>query len=203
MTRESDGAVTVDARCEAVYARAAQAAREIDAYAEHDHVECDLPAVRRALERIRREGLARGDAFCDWGFGTGSVMMLAAALSFDVHGFEIDPRMVAIAHRMADDLGYEANFVADTFLRPGDEDLVTDTRYVAPVTSAIGDEELGFEASDCDVVFAYMWPDEVHVADALFTRHASRGALLVTQHGDDHVLVQRHTGDGLETVIPT
>jgi hypothetical protein len=49
-----------------------------------------------------------------------------------------------------------------------------------------------FDADDFDVIFAYPWPDERGVTEALFERYAAPGALLVTYHADAPVRVRRN-----------
>jgi hypothetical protein len=44
-------------------------------------------------------------------------------------------------------------------------------------------------------VFGYPWPDEEAFLEDVFMRHASPGALLVTFHDSDYVLVQRKVAD--------
>jgi hypothetical protein len=44
---------------------------------------------------------------------------------------------------------------------------------------------------DFDIIFAYPWPDEEHVIDAVFEQHASTGAILVTYHSGDAWKVRR------------
>ena len=51
---------------------------------------------------------------------------------------------------------------------------------------------------DCNVVFAYPWPGEEAFVDGIFARHASPGALLLTFHGWDRVLVQRKLAENGE-----
>jgi hypothetical protein len=55
---------------------------------------------------------------------------------------------------------------------------------------------------DCDIVFAYPWPGEEAFVDAVFARHASPDALLLTFHDRDRVLLQRKISDceNLESV---
>jgi hypothetical protein len=52
-------------------------------------------------------------------------------------------------------------------------------------------EELGLDPDDFDCIFAYPWPGEDDVVTAVFDRYASRGALLMTFHGQDGMLIRR------------
>ena len=75
-------------------------------------------------------------------------------------------------------------FAQGTFVPPGAESLVENTEYPWwDVGAPNGYEELGVEPEDCDVIYAYPWPGEESIIDALFARSASVGALLVTNHG--------------------
>ena len=60
--------------------------------------------------------------------------------------------------------------------------------------SKFGDA-LGVAPEDCDIVFAYPWPGEEACVDAVFARHASSGALLLTFHDRDRILLQRKLPD--------
>ena len=79
-----------------------------------------------------------------------------------------------------------------------DEDLLKGTRYAASEVNADAFEELGLAPEDCDVVFTYPWPGDEDLADKLFQRHSTPGALLVTFHDTDRLLVQRHVAGQAE-----
>ncbi len=84
---------------------------------------------------------------------------------------------------------------AQAFLFPGDEDLAAATVHTRLSFGSHAWDELDLAPEDCDVVFAYPWPGEEACVDGVFARHAAPGALLLTFHGWDHVLVQRKLAD--------
>ena len=85
---------------------------------------------------------------------------------------------------------------------PGDEDLTASTTHTHPSFDANAWDELELAPADCDLVFAYPWPGEEACVDDVFARHASPGALLLTFHDWDRILVQRKLGgqDELKTL---
>lgn len=156
------------------------------------YVGSELPAVDRVLARIQREGLARGPVFCEWGSGLGGVCGVAAINDFRPHGIEIQPELVAAARSLARELAYSMVFAEGTFLLPGDESLATRTHsHTRLVFNSHAWDELALTPEDCDVVFAYPWPNEEAFIDDVFRRHASANALLLTFHDLGRVLVQR------------
>jgi hypothetical protein len=162
------------------------------------YVGSELPAVNRVLARIRSEGLAAGSQFCEWGSGLGGVSGVAALNGFASVGIEIQRDLVDSARSLAKKLDLAMVFAQGTFLLPGDEDLIAETTHTRPIFDRRAWDELDLTAADCDVVFAYPWPGEEACIDGVFARHASPGALLLTFHDWDHVLVQRKLGDDRE-----
>ncbi len=160
------------------------------------YVGSDLIAIHRVLCRVRAEGLARGPVFCEWGSGLGGACDVAALSGFTAVGIEIRADLVAGARAIAQGLGLAATFSHGSFLRPGDEDLAAmASSRTEPTFDASAWDALGLEPADCDVVFAYPWPGEEAFIDAVFARHATSGALLLTFHGFGRVLVQRKLAD--------
>lgn len=164
-------------------------------------VASDLPTIYGALERIAREGLARGPVFCEWGSGLGAATALAALLDYDASGIEIEAGLVDAARELVADLGIDARFAVGSFLLPGDADLMLDERHAQPVMSAEAYSELELSPAELDVVFSYPWPGEEALVDKLFLRHSTPEALLLTFHGEDRILVQRHVA-GADELVP-
>ncbi len=163
----------------------------------------ELPAVDRALSRIQAEGLARGPVFCEWGSGLGGACGAAALNGFTPFGIEIQRDFVESARALAENLNLAMVFAEGTFLLPGDEDLTDPaTLHTGLVFDRRAWDELDLAPADCDVVFAYPWPGEESIVDGAFARHASPGALLLTFHDFDKVLVQQKRNDqqGLRTL---
>jgi len=156
------------------------------------YVGSELPAVDRALTRIQNEGLARGPVFCEWGSGLGGVCGVAAINGFTPYGIEIQRELVASARLLARDLNYAMFFAEGTFLLPGDEELAAGAdSHTRLEFNARAWDEMELTPEDCDVVFAYPWPNEEAFVDNVFSRHASANALLLTFHDLGRLLVQR------------
>jgi hypothetical protein len=160
-----------------------------------DYVGSALSAVNRVLDRIQAEGLASGPLFCEWGSGVGGVCAVAALNGFTPLGIEIQCELVEAARSMAKELEFPMVFAEGTFLLPGDEDLAAVTSHMRLSFDCHAWDALGVGPDDCDVVFAYPWPGEEACVDGVFGRHAAPGALLLTFHDWDHVLVQRKLAD--------
>ncbi len=168
-----------------------------------DFVGSELAAVDRVLSHIQAKCLARGPVFCEWGSGLGGVCGVAAINGFTPLGIEIQRDFVESARALAENLNLAMVFAEGTFLLPGDEDL-TDalTLHTELSFDSRAWDELDLAPADCDVVFAYPWPGEESIVDRVFARHASPGALLLTFHDHDRVLVQHKHSDqqGLRTI---
>jgi hypothetical protein len=157
-------------------------------------VASDFALVNAALERIVEEHLARGQLFCEWGSGFGVVTMLASMLGFDAYGIEIQSELVLAAEELAAYARCDVHFAHGSFVTSCDEDLIaTAKRLWWQSTERRPYEELDIEPEEFDIFFGYPWPGEEYLFDALFVRHASVGALLLTFHGTAGVLVQRKT----------
>ncbi|MFQ5417340.1 MAG: hypothetical protein ACE5FL_09880 [Myxococcota bacterium] len=162
------------------------------------YVGSELLAVNRVLARIQAEGLAQGPLFCEWGSGLGGVCGVAALNGFSPFGIEIQGELVDSARSMAKALDLPTVFAEGTYLLPGDEDLAVATERTRLAFDCRAWDELELAPEDCNVVFAYPWPGEEALVDDVFARHASPGALLLTFHDWDLVLVQRKLADAAE-----
>lgn len=156
-------------------------------------VPSDYPTAYRILKALDENPVARGNRFCEWGSGYGVVTCLAAMLGFEAVGIEIDAGLVDCARRLAEDYGLEAEFVAGSFVPKGAEERVYKQGEYAWFTTESDDayDQLGLDPADMDIVFAYPWPDEELVTDALFQKYAAAGAVLVTHHSGDVYRVRR------------
>jgi hypothetical protein len=162
------------------------------------YVGSELPALDRAFARIQKECLSEGPVFCDWGSGLGEVCCVAAMNQFTPVGIEIQVELVDAARSLAADLGFSSVFVQGSFLQPGDEDLVSDAGHTELEFDTGAWDELVLAPKDCHLIYGYPWPGEEEFLESVFTRHASPGALLVTYHDRDYVLVQRQVAEGQE-----
>src|SRR5438128_1925401 len=81
--------------------------------------------------------------------------------------------------------GVPVEFVRGSFIPQDSEECLGPRPEFAWLTVDTGgddaDGELG--PADADVVFAYPWPDEEQLIEALFERHAGAGTVLVSYHG--------------------
>ena len=178
--------------------------READRRIARFQQDCRVPAFvpssyepAFAVLRWLSEGnVARGRRFCEWGSGFGVVASLAATLDFDSCGIEVEGSLVSEAQRLAEDFGLSVEFAHGSFIPRGAEDRVCAAGTYSWLTTDATDayEDLGLDASDMDVVFAYPWPDEETVTAGLFERYSGTGAVLVTYHGRDEFRLRRKIG---------
>jgi len=158
----------------------------------------DFVTVYRALRAVAKANLAPGNKFCEWGCGFGVATSLAAMLEFDSVGIEIDSALIEASRRLADDFALATEFVQGSFIPPGG-DVYADELYAVEggeffwlVTDADhAYEELGLDADDFDLIFAYPWPSEENIIESLFERYAAEGALLLTYRQFDSVRLSR------------
>jgi hypothetical protein len=158
----------------------------------------DYVAVYHALRAIADSKLACGDSFCEWGSGFGVVASLAAMLDFGACGIEIERRLVVASRRLAKDFALSVEFVQGSFIPAGGE-VFADEAYAEAVNEFFwlvteaddAYDELGRNADDLDLVYAYPWPDEEAVIERLFEHFSAEGSLLLTQHEYRSLRLQR------------
>jgi hypothetical protein len=175
--------------------------READRRIERFHTDRSVPAfvasdftrAYGALKAVASDYVAPGNLFCEWGSGFGVVTCLAAMLEFEAYGIEIDPELVDEARQLADDFGLSAEFVCGSFVPRGGESLLAAADEYSWFTPESGStaEEMGLDADDFAVVYAYPWPDEEGAVERLFERYAAAGAILVSYHGGEKVRLRR------------
>ncbi len=146
-----------------------------------------------ALAAVRQSHLAPSGAFCEWGSGMGVTACLAAQLGFDACGIEIEPDLVDAAADLAADHGLDVPFVHGSFVPEGGDDLAVDSGEFETLSVGLtpGYEDLGLDADDFGVIYAYPWPGEEWAVENLFEAFAARGALLVTYRGREEIHVHR------------
>ena len=162
-------------------------------------VPSDFVTVYHALRAISEANLAPGTSFCEWGSGFGVVASLAAILGFKVCGIEIERDLVDASRRLADDFGLAVEFVHGSFVPSGAEGFADNSAESSWLVTDADDayDELGLDADDFDVVFAYPWPGEECLIASLFERYAAEGALLLTHNQFNSVRLQRKVGKAL------
>jgi hypothetical protein len=157
-------------------------------------VPSDFGGVYAVLRALAATGIPRGNLFCEWGSGFGVVTCLAAMLDLDAFGIEIEGELVDAARQLADDCELPAEFIQGSFIPAGGEVCLRAGDEFAWLTIDAGEayDDLGLAPDDFDVIFAYPWPDEEWLTEALFERYAAGGAVLVTYHsGEDFRLRQK------------
>jgi len=183
-----------------VEALIAEGEKRIDAFIERTRdapmlsfVPSDFRATYRGLVWLRDRRLSVGRSFCEWGSGFGVVALLAAKVGFHASGIEVERVLVDEAVALGRDFDVDVEFVAGSFVpdgsleTPGAMEELDWLDYSAP--PAYGD--LGYDVDDFDVIFAYPWPGEQHVVYDLFEEHATAGALVLTFHGSEGLLLHR------------
>lgn len=162
------------------------------------------PAILSWLMR-RWNGLcpraSRGPMFCEWGSGFGVITMLASMLGFEAYGIEVQSELVLAAEELANDFSCDVRFAHGSFVSSQDSDLTASAEHSWwHDDDGTSYEDLDLEPQDFDVFFAYPWPGEEPLFEALFLRYASDGAILLTYHDTSGVLVQRRASGQLERV---
>jgi hypothetical protein len=155
-------------------------------------VPSDFEAVYATLHDLTERGLATGRSLLEWGSGFGTVASMSTWLDFDPHGIEIHRDLVEQAEQLAADHELPVQFHYGSFVpRDGEPltDAVPDSHWLESGRPVY--EDIGLTIDDFDVVFAYPWPGEEEVTADIFDHYAQTGALLVTYHGYEGVLVRR------------
>lgn len=156
-------------------------------------VASDFWMVDQALTGVIREGLAPGQVFCEWGAGFAVVAGLAAMQGLDSHAIEINRDLVDEAERLMRDHCLDVTVVQGSLVPEDGDEIVDAMAQQAWLLTGEHDayDELGLDLSDMDLVFAYPWPGEEALMDALFDAFAAEGALLLTYHGMNEIKLQR------------
>jgi SAM-dependent methyltransferase len=136
----------------------------------------------------------RGDAHSvlELGSGVGLITILADLLGFDAYGIELDPELFGISLDLAQRAGSGATFVEGSFVPPDwrDEISLLDPDFLTPTEGADAYDELGWDMSNFDLVYAYPWPGEEDWIEALVRAHAGPHTRLLTYSGTDGFAVQ-------------
>jgi len=147
----------------------------------------DAVLAYQGLRWLCDEGYAPDRRLVEWGSGFGVVACAARTLGFEACGIEIDPELVDEAERLAEDHGLAVPFACGTFVPEGGEELLdraVDTAWLES-GGADGHDALERDPDEFDVVFAFPWPGDEVVVEALFDRYAATGAVLLTYRGQE------------------
>lgn len=160
-------------------------------------VACDFVMVDRALREVMDQRLASGPTFCEWGAGFAVAAGLAALNGFASHAIEIHRDLVAQAERLIQDHMLEVELAQGSLVPDGGDEIVDEmaSQDWLKTNEHPAYDELGIDASDIDLIFAYPWPGEEGLIEALFDAFAAEGALLLTYHGMNEMKLQRKSQD--------
>lgn len=156
-------------------------------------VACDFVMVDRALAEIVDQRLAPGPIFCEWGAGFAVAAGLAALHGMASYAIEIHRDLVGQAEQLLRDHSLVVE-LAQGSLVPEDGDEIVDemaSQDWLKTNEHPAYDELGIDVSDIDLIFAYPWPGEEGLIEALFDAFAAEGALLLTYHGMNEMKLQR------------
>ena len=167
--------------------------RRTDPDALGSFVPADHALVHAGLATVRRRRLAPGESFVEWGSGFGVIACLASLLGFDAAGIEAQAALVGQAEDLAAGHGLEVPFAHGSFIPPEHDGLadVADDLATLALGLADGHEELGLDPADAALVYAYPWPGEEAVVEAVFAACAATGALLLTYRSTGDLVLQR------------
>jgi hypothetical protein len=155
-------------------------------------VPSDFRAAYAALRDLAAAEVAPGNLFCEWGSGFGVVACLAAMLGFESWGIEIEGELVDAARQLAGDFDLAVDFNQGSFIpHAGAAALLGDAEFAWLTTDGDGPGPAALSTDDFDVIFAYPWPDEEGLIEALFERDAAAGEVLVTYHGGEGLRLRR------------
>ena len=109
-----------------------------------------------------------------------------------LEGMEIEGELVDAARQLAGDFDPPVDFDQGSFIpRAGAAALLGDTEFAWLTTEGAYPGPAAMSADDFDVIFAYPWPDEECLIEALFEAHAAAGEVLVTYHGGEGLRLRR------------
>jgi hypothetical protein len=158
-------------------------------------VPADYRLIRGALQEVAERRLAPEMTLCEWGSGFGVVAGMAALLGYRSWGIEFERDLVEAAEKLAADFRLPVEYACGTFVPPGGEDLADEVEEFAWLLPGGEDAyaDLGLDPCDFGLIYAYPWPGEESVVEALFDRFAAAGALLLTYRGQEGLRLHRKT----------
>jgi hypothetical protein len=158
--------------------------------------------VFSALEEVTKRNLPRNRVFCEWGSGFGTATCMASLLGYEAYGVEIEEELVWLSRAIARRLGIPVEIIC-TSMFPEGYDLYSGAdgaELVRPESFRDDNDEerrpLRYDGMDIDIAeiglfFAYPWPEEQELIQALFDAIAAEGAILVAYHTDKKVCAFR------------
>ena len=157
-----------------------------------EFVVSDFAVVYRVLETLVNSHDV-GERFLEWGAGLGVVAGLASMLGMEAHAIEIAPRLVSAGREFLESHDLCVEFACGSLVPDSvDMDDLTGGQTLATLgTGRDGYDELGLDLDEFDVIYVFPWPDEADALVALFDHAAAPGAILITNHGVDELMIRR------------
>ncbi len=155
-------------------------------------VAADYELVYQTLDWLLKTQAPLGRRFLEWGCGFAVITAMAASLGLDAIGIESEAVLLHHAGTTLDDWELQAELVAGNFLPPGSESLADD-----PTLPSLGHNvpcgyhAMGLDLDDFAIVYGYPWPGEERFHQAVFQRHAARGAHLLQFCGPNDLRLWR------------
>ena len=160
-----------------------------------DFIPCDFHLFAQALDWILESDLPAPRRFCELGSGLGTVVAVAAERGLDSTGIEIGAELVEHANLFIREFNVDAKFYRASFV-PRDaqrrSDVFTKFAAVDSDVAAVGDGEIP-ALSDFDLLFAYPWPHQQTLFEALLETYGDEGSLLLTYQGQKGMRLHRKT----------
>jgi hypothetical protein len=152
-------------------------------------VQSDPATVWQALDDLIAAAALEGDVFLEWGSGIGVATGLAAIRGLPGFGIEIAAGFAAEAATAATAAGIQARFAEGSFVSGAIAGcFAVRGTYGATMWTATPDRDayaaLELQPSQADLVFAFPWPREHDIFEALFDAVARPGAVLCLARAD-------------------
>jgi len=153
----------------------------------------DFERVYEVIRWVEENGIAPGEAFCEWGSGFGVVAAMASMLGFESCGVEIERELVEEARALTSDFGLDVEFIHDTFIPGSGSASLSMLGELEWIETGAPRPHLEVPPEDFDVFFAYPWPGEEGFFGQLFDALAAKAAILISYRGLEDVQVVRKT----------
>ena len=160
-----------------------------------DFIPCDFHLFAQALDWILESDLPTPRRFCELGSGLGSVVAVATERGLDSSGIEIGAELVEHANLFVREFAIDATFYHASFV-PSDaasrSEQFAKFGAVDAGVVAVGDKDIP-ALSDFDLWFAYPWPHQQPLFEALLETYGDQGSLLLTYQGQKGMRLHRKT----------
>ena len=177
-------------------------------FADHDDHQAPrfVPSVPEivfaVLEEVTKRNLPPNRVFCEWGSGFATATCMASLLGYEAYGIEIEEELVRLSRAIARRLGIPVEIICTSMFPEGygfypgagGAKLVTPASlngHNSADRCPLRYDGMAINIGDIGLFFAYPWPDEQELLQALFDAVAAEGAILVAYHMDKKICVFR------------